>query len=70
MRKIRKKKKGHAARLKRIKKCIKLKCRMIRRKIKGRNDAKEGRRISLEEENVKKFRRRSFKKLLGRLANR
>lgn len=46
MRKIRKKKKGHAARLKRIKKCIKLKCRMIRRKNKGRNDAKEGRRIS------------------------
>lgn len=46
MRKIRKKKKGHAARLKRIKKCIKLKCRMIRRKKKGRNDATEGRGIS------------------------
>lgn len=83
MRKIRKKKKGHAARLKRIKKCIKLKCRMIRRKKKGRNDATEGRGIStIGEENVKKCRRRrrrSFRQLikiekrqtlLGRFANR
>lgn len=47
MRKIRKKKKGYVVRLKRIKKCIKLKCRMIRRKKKGRNDVIEGRGISV-----------------------